>query len=266
MKRLVFVASIGIASLLASCSSMYIPSAGNTPLLSKKGELQAEASLTTNSLQLSADIAYSDHIAAMGNMNFSYGNFTNYYDIYTSKDKDSSALADLTNYGKFNNRTYELGIGYYNMFNSERFKTEAFLGLGYCHATDVDDSKSKKKQEYDSKYFSPFAQINTGFTFKYCDLGLGVRFAPTFHSYTWEEQGYSHSHPDTEKFTMFHIEPIAFIRAGSERVRFVAKAGFSSPIYTESYDNAKNNSCNPNYINTTFFHFSMGVNVRLNKN
>ncbi len=266
MKRVLLFLSIGFAALLTSCSSMYIPSAGNTPLLSEKNELQAEASLTTNSLQLSADVAFTDHIAGMANMNFSYGNFTNYYDIYTSKDKDSSALADLTNFGKFNNRTYELGVGYFNMFNSEKFKTEAFLGFGYCHATDIDDSKSKKTQEYDSKYFSTFAQINTGFTFKYCDLGLGVRFAPTFHSFAWEENELSQHKSGTEKFTMFHIEPIAFIRAGSERVRFVAKAGFSSPIYTKSYDKAKDNSCNPNYINTTLFHFSMGVNVRLNKN
>jgi len=266
MKRLLFFVSIGLATFLASCSSMYIPSAGNVPLLSDKGELQAEASLTTNSLQLSGDYAFSNHIAGMANMNFSYGNFSNSYDIYTSKDKDSSALADLTNFGKFNNRYYELGVGYINMFNSEKFKTEAFLGAGFCHAKDKDDSKSNSCQTYDSKYLLPFAQINAGFTFKYCDLGLGVRFAPSFHTFAWENtKSDATIISGTEKFTMFHIEPIAFIRAGSERVRFVAKTGFSSPVYTESYDKAKNNSCNPNYINTTIFHFSMGVNVRLNQ-
>ena len=89
-KQLLLVIGLWCAFAFSSCSSMYIPSMVNTPLLSEQGEIQGELSLTTNAVQLGVDYAITDHLAAMAQTNISYGNFTNAYDIYTSKDEDST--------------------------------------------------------------------------------------------------------------------------------------------------------------------------------
>lgn len=260
----IIVASICIV-FFASCSSMYIPNMTQTPLLTEKGEIQAEVGLSTNAIQLGADYAITDHLAAMATTNISYGNFTNFYDIYTSKDKDSSALADLTNYGKFKNRYYELGVGYYNIANRDHFKMEAFGGAGFCHATDEDNSRTSGRQEYDSKYALIFGQFNLGFAWDYAAFGLGVRVAPTFHSYEWINIQYKENarYEGTEHFTMWHFEPLMFVRLGSKNVRFVGKMGISLRPEGDSYKDARENHPYSAYMNTTIFHFSVGVNVKI---
>ncbi len=268
-KQLLLFSMVGIMAIFTSCSSMYIPSMGIAPLLKEQGEIVGEANISTNALQLGSSYAITNHIAGMANMNLSMGNFSNNYDIYTSKDKDSSALADLTHYGKFNNRYYEAGIGYYDMFNKEHFKMEAFGGVGFSHATDKDDSNNKDMQTYDSKYVSIFGQVNAGYVSKYCDFGLALRFVPSFHTYYWTNEIFSPSTKTsgTEEFSMMHIEPLLFLRVGSPTVKFVAKAGVSFPFYSTAYEDARENIIpNSNYMGSTIMHFSMGVNVTIPTN
>ncbi|MCQ2960367.1 MAG: hypothetical protein MJ198_09315 [Bacteroidales bacterium] len=260
MKKMFLFATIIYGGLfLSSCSSMYIPSMANAPLLGEQGEIQGELSLTTNAVQLGADYAITEHVAVMGETNISYGNFTDSYDIYTKKSEFNEA--NSLNWGRFINRYYEIGAGYYNICNSEHFKLEGFGGLGFCHATD-ENKRSEKVSSYDSKYTLLFAQVNTGFTSKYFDAGLGFRVAPTFHSFKWDENYYedaSKNHNGTEHFAMWHFEPLIFIRAGYDHIKFTAKAGMSLPSYTQAYYDAYHNIPGMLYTKATLMHFSIGA-------
>lgn len=270
-KHWIIILQLSSMLAFASCSSMYIPSMVNAPLLSTQGEIQGEISLTTNAVQLGCDYAITDHIAAMAGTNISYGNFTNSYDIYTSKDEDSTIL-DLTNWGKFNNRHYEFGVGYFNMFNSDHFKMEAFGGIGFCHATDENDHKTNELEVYDSKYTMLFGQLNTGFSSKFCDVGLAFRLAPTFHNFQWDSYNYDDPTKDLHgkgTFSMFHVEPLLFLRLGYDHFKVSAKAGLSFPIETTSLNSINEQVPNTMYTKTTLMHFSIGAcfifNTKKNK-
>ncbi len=271
MKKLLLeIACITSAFVLASCSSMYIPSMGNAPLLDKKGDGLGELSLTTNAVQMSGDYAITDHLAAMGSVNISYGNFTDAYDIYTKKEIDSTALSEMTHWGKFNNRHYEVGAGYYNMFNKDHFKMEAFGGLGFCHATDTNAHITNGSEKYDSKYTMLFGQLNTGFTTKVVDFGLAFRVAPTFHALHWD----CHYDPSasktnstmTDHFTIWHFEPLLFLRLGYKHFKVSAKAGISFIGNTKSYQETLDKIPNTMYSKTTLMHFSIGACYVFNTN
>ena len=260
-KQLLLVIGLWCAFAFSSCSSMYIPSMVNTPLLSEQGEIQGELSLTTNAVQLGVDYAITDHLAAMAQTNISYGNFTNAYDIYTSKDEDSTLL-DLTNWGKFNNRHYELGVGYYNMFNKDHFKMEALGGMGFCHADDENDYHTNVLEKYDSKYTMIFGQLNTGFSSKFCDFGLAFRLAPSFHKFKWETidaADPSQNTNGTEHFAMFHIEPLLFLRLGYDHFKITAKAGCSFPVESNALQELNDRVPNSMYTKSTLMHFSIGA-------
>lgn len=263
--RLTHLLVIVSSLVLSSCSSMYIPSMGNAPLLGEQGEIQAEVSLSTNAVQLGGAYAITEHWAGMAEINVSYGNFTNSYDIYTSKEEDSTTL-ELSNWGKFNNRHYEVGVGYYNICNSEHYKLEAFGGMGFCHAKDENDYKSNVLETYDSRYLMTFAQVNTGFTSQYCDFGVAFRVAPTFHTLKWETTNFTdgslNAH-NTEHFTLWHLEPLVFLRLGADPVKIVAKVGCSLPYSTNSYDTANDNVPNTMYTKCTLLHFSIGACLSL---
>lgn len=264
--RLVQIVSIMSVFVLSSCSSMYIPSMGNAPLLEEQGEIQADVSLTTNAVQIGGAYAFTDHWAGLAGVNISYGNFTNFYDIYTSKDEDSTTL-ELSRWGKFNNRHYEVGVGYYNMCNSEHFKLEAFGGLGYSHAKDENDFKTDVLEKYDSQYLLTFVQLNTGFSSKYCDFGVAFRVAPTFHTLQWEtiHDDASLNAKGTEHFTIFHLEPLVFLRLGAGPIKAVAKVGCSLPYSTDSYDTANDNVPTSMYTKCTLIHCSIGACLQLGK-
>lgn len=262
MKRISHIIGCICALALSSCSSMYIPSMGNAPLLNTQGDIQAEVSVTTNAVQLGGAYAISDHLAGMANMNISYGNISNSYDIYTTKNEDSTTLADLTNWGKFNNRNYEVGVGYYNIFNNDHFKMEAFGGLGYCHATDENTHITNAMEKYNTNYTMLFGQVNTGLSTQVCDFGLAFRVAPTFHSFKWETENYNTPNSyqsGTEHFTLFHVEPLLFLRLGWNHFKISAKAGISYPFETQSYKDAQDIIPNSTYIKTTLVHFSLGA-------
>lgn len=251
---------------LSSCSSMYIPSMVNAPLLAEQGDLQGELSLTTNAVQFGFDYAITDHLAAMAETNISYGNFTNAYDIYTSKDEDSTLL-DLTNWGKFNNRHIELGVGYFNMFNNNHFKMEAFGGLGFCHADDENDYHTDVLEKYDSKYTMIFGQLNTGFSSKFCDFGLAFRVAPTFHNFHWETHSATDPTQDTygkATFSMLHLEPLIFLRAGYDHFKVSAKVGLSFPIESKALQDLHDQVPNSMYTKSTLVHMSIGATLFFN--
>lgn len=223
-----------ISIMLSSCSSMYIPSTTNIPLLEEKGEKQIELTASTNSLHLTGNYAISNNYALMINGGLSYKNFTSYYDIFTdSESHDDSPRGlmsfDLTYDGEFAHRYGELGLGRYDILH-KKLKLEVFGGIGYGIAKDNDVGSSGIELSYEADYYLGFLQINIGSSFKKLEFGGAVRLASSFYDYTYQD--YYTELTQGVKFNMFHIEPMAFLRIGGEHLKFVYRWAFS---YSEPY-------------------------------
>jgi hypothetical protein len=253
--------------LISSCSSMYIPSTTNIPLLSGKGETQCEISASTNSLHLSGDYAFSDKFAFMANGSLSYGNFSNNYDIFTSKDHVLS-FWDFHLNGEFTHRYGEIGIGRYNILQ-RRKRLEIFGGLGFGHANDKQDFNIIVVHD-NLKYYQGFLQINYGKTLDHVDIGAGLRVASSHFDYTYQNEPSSenavkdHGIPQNLSFTVIHIEPTGFVRFGFEKVKCIFQVGLAlaEPISNLGGLNLDKGIYNGN-LKATIIHISLGLNFRL---
>lgn len=99
--------------LATSCSPLYVPTTRNVPLFREQGEFQGSVYLTTG---VEAQLAYAltDHVAAMGNVNF----FKYHVDNQNYDRKNSFA---------------EGGLGYY--YVTREYRTELFVGYGRGQGT-----------------------------------------------------------------------------------------------------------------------------------
>lgn len=233
--------------LFSSCASLYIPPMVNAPLFKEKGEAQVELSVSPTSVYASADYAFSEHYGVMLNGNLSYGNFTDYNDIFTSKDQSRRDYWDLSIYGKYGHKYVEGAIGRFNLLQSEKTFLEAFVGGGYGIA---DENK------YHNKYSQVFVQGDFGQRLRILDWGVSFRLSSAFHQFDWQDDyGKSFS----EDYAQFHVEPMAFCRVGGEHLKFVPKIGLSLPISTSNFSNVEENILDADYYRTTLLHVSIGV-------
>ncbi|MCQ2608112.1 MAG: hypothetical protein MJ197_05445 [Bacteroidales bacterium] len=236
---------------LSSCSSMYIPSMTNAPLFTEKGDAQIETSLSTTSVQASAGYAFSHNFSALIAGNLSYGNICNYNDIFTKKNYESSNNSylniDLTNHGRYSHRYTEVAVGKYNLLHTNKLLLEAFIGGGYGRAVDDD---------FKNKYGLGFVQTDFGQRFSFLDWGTSCRIASSFHSYRGIDKN---NDMFSSNFSLFHIEPMAFIRIGGDHFKFIHKIGISLPIKTAEYTNVTNIVDDSDYSRTTKLHLSVGV-------
>lgn len=225
-----------ITIVLSSCSSMYIHSTTNIPLLEKKGEKQVELTASTNSLHLTGNYAFSNNYSVMINGGISYKNFTRHYDIFTDSESHDVSPGgvmsmDLTYDGEFAHKYGEIGIGKYNLLQ-KKLKLEVFGGIGYGIAKDNDMGASVTDiLNYEADYYLGFFQVNIGRTFKKIEFGGAVRLATTFFDYTYQD--YNTAITQNIGFNMFHIEPMAFLRVGGENLKLVYRWAFS---YSEPYE------------------------------
>ncbi len=230
---------------------MYIPSMTNAPLFSKKGDAQIETSLSTTSIQASAGYAFSQNFSLLVAGNLSYGNICNYNDIFTEKNYESTNGSylniDLTNHGRYSHRNTEVAVGKYNLLHNNKLLLEAFIGGGYGRAVDTD---------FQNRYGLGFLQANIGQRFGFIDWGTSCKFASSFHKF----QGIDKSDDlFSSKFTLFHFEPMAFIRIGGDHLKFIHKIGLSIPLKTSAYNKIENNIEDTDYFRTTKLHLSVGV-------
>lgn len=224
-----------ISIVLSSCSTMYIQSTTNIPLLEKKGEKQVELTASTNSLHLTGNYAFSDNYSVMINGGISYKNFSTYYDIFTdSEPYDEGSAGGMFSIsfddGEFAHKYGEIGIGRYNILH-KKLKLEAFGGIGYGIAMDQDVGASGVDElNYEADYYLGFLQMNIGSSFKILEFGGAVRLATSFFDYTYQD--YYTGLTKNVGFNMFHIEPMGFLRIGGEHLKFVFRWAFS---YSEPY-------------------------------
>ncbi len=235
----------------SSCSSMYIPSMPNAPLFTEKGDAQIETSVSTTSLQASAGYAFSDGYSLLVAGNLSFGNVCNYNDLFTEKEYESANNSylsiDLTTHGRYSHRNSEIAVGKYNLLHNDKWILEAFIGGGYGRAIDKD---------FSNKYAVGFVQADLGQRIGILDWGTVCRLSSTFHNYTGIDKN---DKSFSNNFTLFHIEPMAFVRIGGDHFKFIHRAGLSLPIKTSAYRDTENTVADKDYSRTTMLHISFGV-------
>jgi hypothetical protein len=251
---------------------MYIPAVRSIPLLDRQGEFQGEAGVSTNSAYLNGSYAFSDNIAASVSGNLSYGNFTEYYDIFTYKygppPKGSLAayFSDSNTKGQFSHRYGEVSVGRINMLQrSTSRKLELFGGVGKGRATDVDYLNSAERQ-YQADYFSFFGQGNFGLKKRIVETGISLRLA--FSAFNYDVTQYDNNEViPSNTFQAFFLEPMGFTRIGGENVKVVFRYGFNIALNNSMGDfyryrgfDAPIGSYDWEH---TFFHFSIGLSYRL---
>jgi len=261
MKRLIFF-TLAIPLIFQSCSSIYIPSVRSIPLLEEKGEVQAEAGVSTNSVYVNGSYAFTNNIAASVNGNISYRNFTDYYDIFTHKDKEApSGFFDPPDLrGKFSHRYGEISLGKFNMLPSFPLKLEIFGGTGMGRATDNYYHIIK------SDYYSFFGQGNFGIKKRIFEGGLMWRFAYSIFNYNADIAG------DTDKFNSFHdnfnvfsFEPMAFARIGNQNLKAVFRFGLNLALSNLKKGNNAGYRGFDDYgkLDYSLLHFSIGLSYRI---
>jgi len=263
MKR--FLMLLATPILLQSCSSMYIPSVRSIPLLENKGEFQGEAGVSVNSVYVNGSYAFSDNIAAAISGNMSYGNFSDYYDLYTSKSEPERGVGGFytpihDSKGQFNHRYGEVSVGKINMLpSSTSRRLELFGGAGIGRATDVD------LDYFRSDYCSFFGQGNFGLKKRVVETGVSIRLAYSLFNYAIDR----HDHSEVlfqSKFNAIHMEPMGFTRLGGGNVKFVFRYGFNLAL-NNSMDECNgrrgfNATVGSNDWEHTIFHFSVGLSYR----
>jgi len=263
MKRYIIIL-LAIPIVLQSCSSMYIPATRSIPLFEKKGEFQAEAGISTNSIYANSSYAFTDNFAASINGNLSYGNFSNRYDLFThKKDEPPSDLWWPDTRGDFSHRYAEVSVGKINMLPTFPMRLEVFGGIGMGRATDIDHFNNDNR--YKTDYYAFFGQGNFGFKKQLFEAGISIRLAYSYFNYT--ANIYSRDLYQRE-FGVIHAEPMLFARVGTERLKFVYRLGVNLALTmdpTEEYTgyNEYRGLHDQGKLSHTIFHISIGMSYRI---
>jgi hypothetical protein len=254
-----------ILLLLQSCSTMYIPASRSIPLLEKKGELQGEGGISTNSLYANISGAITDDIAISVNGNLSYRSFSNRYDLFTDiyekPPKGSFYFTPPDTRGKFAHRYGEVSVGKINMIPLSTLKLEVFGGTGMGRATDIDYFYNEHHYKVD--YYSFFGQGNFGFKEQKTEAGISVRLAYSTLNYI---AYYDKKNSCQENFGAFHIEPMSYARIGGENLKVVFRLGYSFTssinLSEETYHHRGFEPIIGRWEHTRL-HFSVGLSYRI---
>jgi len=238
--------------------SVYIPSPKNVPLFEKKGEVQLETGVSTNSLYMTGSYAFSEKYAMITNGSMSYTAIAG-RNIQHHSELTFFLEGDTPHY------SFETGIGRYNMLPSSERKLELFAGVGYGKASFGFNLSEFPNQ----KYRQGFIQVNTGKRYKYVDAGWSLRSAFSgFHNqYGWSDK-YNHAIMN-EKYKAIHLEPLFVIRVGGQRVKWFYRTGFNLAFPLSSNSVMKPLKIERNIFNIvegyTLLHFSTGISYRFSK-
>ena len=211
--------AIVVGTITFSACSVYHPQAVDIPLMTQQGETKIEASGSLSgwlfpdatSVNVTATHAFTDCLAGQAHLNFGSG-------------MSAGQLA----FGAFK----PLG---------EHSVLEGYIGLnsGFMNvdnkSTDDDGTEHAKTYSYDGRFNVPFSQINFGWhdmTRIHIDLGFGFKagaYMPNIHYYEYDkdevridEKTYHYTTPN------LLIEPQFMMRLGSQKVKWIFKAGFCS--------------------------------------
>ena len=232
--------------IVSGCSSGYISSSKNVPLFEKKGEAQIEAGVSTNSIFLTGNYAFSEKYALIANGSMSY------YYIFGPPNRSCGGELSFFCLDAVPHRSLEAGIGRYNLLPSSKRRLEVFAGTGYGAAHSFWNYQK-------ANYFQGFIQVNTGKRYKQVELGWSLRTAYSgFYSQNRRYRcfsgtcGYFIEH---DNFQVFHLEPLFVFRTGGQRLKVSLRSGFNLAFLLSS----PTSGLDTNY---TILHFSTGLSYR----
>jgi hypothetical protein len=215
---------------LSGCSAAYVPSSKNVPLFEEKGEVQIEAGASTNSLYAASSYAFSEKYALIAN-----GSLTYSYMAGADIAPGNGGETDIFAFSSTPHRSFEAGIGRYNLLPSFDRRLEVFAGAGY-------GTTGEGFEDYDEKwqYVSTFVQANIGKRYKRVELGWSLRTAYNFlHAQNglYRSSEYIIEH---ENFHNLFVEPLFVLRTGGQHVKFFFRSGLTIgfPLSSPAFYNA----------------------------
>ncbi len=214
-----FLALPGLTASFYSCS-VYIPNGANTPMFSRKGEAQINASVGSG-INIQGAYAVTDHFGIMAN------------GYYTNSTEDSGSNDTRKGSGQL----FEGGIGYYNKSGAGlAFETYAGAGFGSV-SIDRATSAPLAATKFEASAVKFFIQPTIGYSGKNFEIGLTPRL--TMLNYQKPATTYSkadlavYKFVDIDQTNWMFFEPMLTIRGGGERLKGQIQAGHSFKINKE---------------------------------
>jgi len=246
---------------ISGCSSAYIPSPKNVPLLEKKGEIQIEAGASTNSIFATGSYAFSEKYALITNGSMSFQNILQSLYLDSGGGGVDSYYLPI-GFSDVAHHSVEAGIGRYNFLPFSDRRLELFAGAGYggAHTLSEHDKVSN---------FQCFMQVNTGKRHRRFEQGWSLRTAISGFHY---QHGYYKSQFDENgnytgnrliiehgNYQALHLEPLLVIRTGGQRLKVSFRTAFNLAFPLSSPSGIKTFGIDRGY---TVLHFSVGMNYR----
>lgn len=276
MNKLIFITIISSVIVLSmfSCSTSYIPTMSNVPLHDKKGDGQVSAGVSTNSVHLSANYAFTDKLALQFNGNMSFRNYSNKYDLFTS-NKSSRKFKFISlraNFGEFAHQYWEIGGGRYNILKSN-WKLEAFTGVGYGKAVEKAEDNltnpttrdTDRVEDINSHYYLGYAQANFGRKTKSNKFEFGFSLRLAYSNFYFSDFEASNPTPYIT-FNNLSAEPLFFLKFGTDYLKYYFKTGYTFLKCLTTLDNFDlERGIIGGKFNYTHSHFSVGLSYMFGK-
>jgi len=242
--------------IFSGCSTMYIPSPKNIPLFEEKGEVKIEVGTSTNSIFATGSYAFSKKYALIANSAFSFRYFSDLYDLGDLRSYSETTIfsggVDVAH------RSFEAGIGRYNLMKNSNRLLEIFTGVGYGDGI-------FENKDYHSRYFNGFIQTNTYRKSK--NLEMGWSFYANYVYFNYKHPVYIRI-PDemrlkeeimNSNFSLIQPGVIMFMMFGGEHLKFTIRNGINLAYPLSSNCPIKTNSSD---TENTVFHISIGLSYR----
>lgn len=223
--------SLAFIMLMSGCSSIYIPSVPNTPMLTTQGEIAAGAHISLKgNFNFNSAYAVSNHVAVMAN-----GAFMN----------NEKAKKDIKH------KMVEIGAGYFNTFGPENNRIlEIYGGVGSGKSErffrDLDGSGATLSTDFqEAKYDKKFIQVNYSSKKKNNLRLFGVNFGLNYGtalrmSFVKTNDFYRNNVLQANEDNIF-LEPVFFTRMIlSDQVQLQYTSGSNFGLKSRKFLNAGN--------------------------
>ncbi len=181
--------------VFAGCTTLYVPSNNQTPLMKQQGEIHLNGAVGANGAGLQAGYAITNNLGIVGG-----------FSGRTTEDEDGE---------RNESHGYEeIGINYFG-FGAENVAGELIGGLGFG---------SGERRAIQGDYVKPYIQINAGLQTEVFDTGISFRTA--YLNFTNLDADASSGTVESGLF----FEPAALARLGYRNVMLESQLGFAWPM------------------------------------
>lgn len=216
---------------LSSCSSIYLPSVPNTPMLTTKGEIAAGAHISLKgNANFNSAYAVSNHFALLAN------------GAYMNNEGDKKDIK---------HKMIEFGAGYFNTFGPDNNRIlEIYAGVGSGKSNrlfrEFDSNDVLQSTDlYDSKYDKKFIQVN--YSSKKVDklrlfgINFGLNYGTALRMSFIKTNDFYHNGIKQANEDNVFLEPVFFTRMIlSDEVQLQYTSGSNFGLKSRKFLNAGN--------------------------